>query len=474
MKESCGVFGIYGHPEASKITYLGLYALQHRGQESAGIVSSDGKHLHSFVKMGLVADVFTKESFRQLPGSIAIGHCRYSTTGTSTIENAQPVCASYSKGAIAVAHNGNLVNALKLRRELEERGSIFSSTTDSEVIVHLIARSRAKTFVDKVADSLKQLQGAFSLIIMNEDTLIAVKDSYGFRPLSLGKLGASWCVASESCAFDIIEAKYIRAVKPGEMIVITKNSIKSLFPFPKTKHTACIFEFIYFSRPDSFIFGRNCEETRKKFGRALAKEKPVKADVVICVPDSSTCAAIGYSHASGIPFDMGFIRNHYIGRTFIEPSQAIRDFGAKIKYNPVSGLIKGKRVIVVDDSIVRGTTSRKLVKMLRKAGAREVHWRVGSPPIISPCHYGIDTPTKKELIASSQSIEKIRKFIGADSLAYLSLKRMKECVKEDAGEYCMACFSGEYPVTIFDPHSKMKLEKHLNNHELPILKQATH
>lgn len=465
LKEFCGVFGIYGHPEASKMTYLGLYALQHRGQESAGIISSDGMRLHHLVKMGLVADAFTQDSFKQLPGPMAIGHCRYSTTGSSTLENAQPICVTYARGGMAVAHNGNLVNALPLRIELERQGSIFSSTSDSEVVVHLIARSRQTDFTQSVIEALTQVKGAFSLVAMNESVMIAARDSYGFRPLSLGKLkspgshGEAWCVASETCAFDIIEAEYVRTLEPGEVVVITPNGLQSFFPFPKTRLASCVFEFIYFSRPDSLIFGKSCYDLRKQFGKELAKEHPVEADVVIPVPDSSTVAAIGYAEASGIPFDMGFIRNHYVGRTFIEPNQSIRDFGAKVKFNPIVSPLRGKRVVVVDDSIVRGTTSRKLVTMLKKAEPKEIHWRISSPPLVGPCYYGIDIPTKDELIASNKTPEEIRQYLGVQSLAYLSLERLHACLGQDAPHHCTACFSGDYPIPIEDPRVKLKFER---------------
>ena len=464
LKEACGVFGVYGHPEASKLTYLGLYALQHRGQESAGIITSDGKRLHSVVKMGLVADAFNKDSLNSLPGSIGIGHCRYSTTGSSNLENAQPICVAYSRGGMAVAHNGNLVNALPLRIELERQGSIFSSTADSEVVVHLIARSKQETFEQAVIESLTQIKGAFSLVAMNENTLIAARDSFGFRPLSLGKIKSdtfkeAWCVASETCAFDIIEAEYVRTIEPGEVVVITPEGVTSSFPLKKTRLASCVFEFIYFSRPDSLIFGKSCYDYRKLFGRELAKEHPVEADVVIAVPDSSTCAAIGYAEESHIPLDMGFIRNHYVGRTFIEPSQSIRDFGAKVKFNTISSSIKGKRVIVVDDSIVRGTTSRKLVTMLKKVQPKEIHWRISSPPLTGPCYYGIDIPTKDELIASNKTVEEIRDYLGVDSLSYLSMDRLNACLGQDAPNFCSACFSGDYPIPIEDPMIKLKFEQ---------------
>jgi amidophosphoribosyltransferase len=461
MKEACGIFGIYNHPEAANITYLGLYSLQHRGQESAGIVSSDGKKVYLYVNMGLVADVFSKEILEKLKGHIAIGHCRYSTAGSTTIENAQPICISYSNNRIAIAHNGNIVNSSELREKLEKEGSIFHTTSDSEIILHLIAKSKENSFIDKVTYALSKVKGAYSLLIMNENTILAIRDPNGFRPLSLGKLGDSFCVASETCAFDLIGAEYIRTIEPGEILEISSSGINSYFPFPKVKESACIFEFIYFSRPDSYIFGKSCLEIRKMLGKELAKVMPVDADIVSGVPDSSTVAALGYAEESGIKFDLCFIRNHYVGRTFIEPKQSIRDFGAKVKYNPIQKIIENKKVIVVDDSIVRGTTSKKLVKMVRRAGAKEIHWRIASPPIISPCYYGIDTPTKEELIASSHSVEEIREFLGVDSLCYLPLEVMKKCVKED--KYCTACFSGEYPIPLTNDFNKLKFEEKIIN-----------
>lgn len=458
MKEECGVFGIYGVEEASKYTYLGLYALQHRGQESAGIVSSDGKKLYPYMKMGLVADAFDNETLKKLSGKLAIGHCRYSTTGSSNIKNAQPVSVSYSRGSISLAHNGNLTNAEIIRSELEAYGSIFSSTTDSEVIIHLISRSDKKDFIDTIVDALSKVKGAYSLLIMNEKTLIGVCDPQGFRPLSIGKFKNGFVLASETCAFDIIEAEYLRTVEPGELILIDKDGLKSLKLFSKTKHAHCIFEFIYFARPDSYIFGRSCHDVRKQLGRELAKEHPVEADLVIPVPDSSICAALGYSQESGIPFEMGLIRNHYVGRTFIEPSQSIRDFGAKVKYNPVKKALEGKRIIVVDDSIVRGTTSRKLVKMLKKSNPKEIHWRISSSPITHPCFFGIDTPRKEELIGSKKTVEEIRKYLEVNTLGYLSIKGMINSVKDDRDKYCLACFNGEYPIDVSGNHGKFEIE----------------
>lgn len=446
-EEECGIFGIYGHPEAANLTYLGLYALQHRGQESCGIVSSDGRGLHSHKSMGLVADVFgDQEIFRKLPGSAAIGHVRYSTTGDSAIKNVQPIMVDYSRGAIAVAHNGNLVNAQLIKDELEAWGSIFQTTMDTEVILHLLATSKQSSLEDRIVDALHRIKGAYCLLFITETRMVAARDPHGFRPLCLGKLGDGWVVASESCALDLIEAEFIREIEPGEVVVITKDGITSLFPHKKIEPAPCIFEFVYFARPDSYIFGKNVYTVRKEFGRQLAREHQVDADIVIPVPDSGVPAALGYAQEAGIPFELGLIRNHYIGRTFIEPQQSIRHFGVKIKLNPVRDILEGKRVVVVDDSIVRGTTSRKIVKMVRNAGAKEVHVRISSPPTSYPCYYGIDTPTRKELISSSHTIDEIRKYITADSLGYLSEEGLLEAVGTGKSPYCKACFSGGYPI----------------------------
>jgi len=444
--EKCGLFGVYRHPEAAKLTYLGLYALQHRGQESAGIVSSDGQVLHAEVGMGLVADVFNERRLARLPGSMAIGHNRYSTTGSSLLRNAQPIVISYAGGALALAHNGNLVNAAEIRKELEQQGAIFRSTTDTEVIVHLIARSMESRFADQVVDALRHVRGAYSLLLMTEQEMIGVRDPFGFRPLVLGQLdGSTYILASETCALDLIGAEYVRDVVPGEMVVIHDDDVEFFHPFPQMRQAFCIFEFIYFARPDSMVFEKNVYPIRKALGRQLAREAPVEADVVIPVPDSGVPAALGYAEEAGIPFEMGLIRNHYVGRTFIEPQQAIRHFGAKVKLNPVKHFLRGKRVVVVDDSIVRGTTGQKIVTMLKNAGAKEVHMRISSPPSISPCFYGIDTPSKRELIAANQSVEEIRDFLGADSLAYLSLKGLLQTVAPDGHRFCTACFTGDYP-----------------------------
>ena len=443
--EECGVFGIYGHPDAANLTYLGLYALQHRGQESAGIVSSDGKQLYGQKAMGLVADIFVEERIKKLPGYAAIGHNRYSTTGESVAINIQPILVNFALGTLAIAHNGNLVNAGILKDELEAYGSIFQSTMDSEVIIHLIAQSRMATMHERIVDALGHVQGSYSLLLITENELIAVRDPNGFRPLSLAELDGAYVVASETCAFDLIEATYIREIAPGEMVVINSKGIHSSFPFKKADPSHCIFEFIYFARPDSMVFGQNVYSIRKEFGRQLARETNVAADVVIPVPDSGVPAALGYAEEAGIPFDLGLIRNHYVGRTFIEPRQSIRHFGVKIKLNTVRDALKGKRVVVVDDSIVRGTTSKKIIKMIRNAGATEIHMRISSPPTTYPCFYGIDTPTRQELIASSHSIEEIRKYITADTLGYISMDGIQKVVPYRMN-YCAACFDGAYPV----------------------------
>jgi amidophosphoribosyltransferase len=450
--EECGVFGVYGHPDAANLTYLGLYALQHRGQESAGIVATDGKLLTCQRDMGLVADIFTEERIKRLPGHAAIGHNRYSTTGDSISINIQPILVNFAMGGLAVAHNGNLVNAGLLKAELEAYGSIFQSTMDSEVIIHLIAQSRLANLHERIVDALQHLQGSYSLLLLAEDELIGVRDPRGFRPLVLGKVGDAYVLASESCALDLIEATYLREIEPGEMVVINSKGIVSSFPFKPAPPSHCIFEFIYFARPDSVVFGQNVYSIRKEFGRQLARETGIAADVVIPVPDSGVPAALGYAEEAGIPFGLGLIRNHYVGRTFIEPRQSIRHFGVKIKLNPVRDVLKGKRVVVVDDSIVRGTTSKKIIKMIRNAGASEIHMRISSPPTTHPCYYGIDTPTRQELIASSHSIEEIRKYITADTLGYIGLDGIRKVVDRPMN-YCAACFCGEYPVPF--PGEKM-------------------
>ncbi|MBI3669268.1 MAG: amidophosphoribosyltransferase [Acidobacteria bacterium] len=446
--DHCGVFGVFGHPEASKLTYLGLYALQHRGQESAGIASSDAMDLYIHKGMGLVEEIFKPAMLARLAGDMAIGHTRYSTAGDTSLNNAQPIVIDCNKGKLALGHNGNLTNAVEWRRKLEHRGSIFQTTSDTEVIVHLIARSSARNLSGAIGDALNQVEGAYSLLLLTREELYAIRDPRGFRPLNLGRLDGAWLVASETCAFDLLGAEYVREVEPGEMVRISRSGVESIrFAAPKP-HQYCIFEHVYFSRPDSLIFGRPVNQSREMLGRLLAQEHPAAADVVVPVPDSGVPAAIGYALESGIPFRMGLIRSHYIGRTFIEPSQAIRDFGVKLKLNPVRGLLEGKRVVLVDDSIVRGTTSRKIVRMVREAGATEVHMRISCPPTVSPCYYGIDTPTREELIASANSIEEIRNFLAADSLGYLSLANLRRAVGDAEGKFCTACYTGNYPTEL--------------------------
>ncbi|MBM3222836.1 MAG: amidophosphoribosyltransferase [Candidatus Tectomicrobia bacterium] len=444
--DECAVVGVYGHPEAAKLTYLGLYALQHRGQESTGIVASEGQAIHTEVGMGRVNDFFTQERLTRLPGHLAIGHNRYSTTGSSVLRNAQPLLVDYARGSLAIAHNGNLVNAQRLRAELEAHGSLFRSTTDTEVILHLVAQSHTEHVLDGILEALQQVEGAYSLVMMNRTDLIAARDPHGFRPLCLGQLGDGYVIASETCALDLIEATYLRDVAPGEIIRISPAGLQSYFPFPPTSASQCIFELIYFARPDSDIFGQNVHLIRKAFGRQLAREAPVEADVVIPVPDSGVAAALGYAEEAGIPFDVGLIRNHYVGRTFIEPQQSIRHFGVKIKLNAIRSFLEGKRVVIVDDSIVRGTTSQKLVHMVRHAGAKEVHMRISSPPTTHPCIYGIDTPTREELIAARHTVEEIRDYLQADSLAYLSHAGMMRVAHGQTLSYCSACFTGAYPI----------------------------
>jgi amidophosphoribosyltransferase len=454
----CGVIGVYGHPEAANLAYLGLYALQHRGQESAGIVSTDGDKLRSVREMGHVNDIFTADRLKDLPGYAAIGHVRYSTAGDSSKRNAQPLAVDYAGGSVAVGHNGNLVNAVELRERLEAEGSIFQTTSDTEVIVHLIARSREGTLAERAADALRQVRGAYSLVFLTEDSVVAVRDPMGFRPLALGKSKDTWVVSSETCAFELLEAEFVRDIEPGEMVIIDRNGVHSERPFGPQENHRCVFEWVYFARPDSSIDGRSVYRARERMGRRLALEHPVPADVVIPVPDSGVAAAIGYARESGIPYDQGLMRSHYMGRTFIEPSQQIRHFGVKLKLSPVREVLTGKRVVVVDDSIVRGTTSRKIVGMIRGAGAREVHLRISSPPTIGPCRYGIDTPTAEELIASAHTTEDIRKYVGADSLGYLSLEGLFASVNgtgaqggEGKAGFCDACFSNAYPINIQQP-----------------------
>lgn len=443
----CGIIGIFGDPDASTLAYLGLYAQQHRGQESAGISSSDGEKLHAYQSMGLVSDIFTQDVLQSLPGQSAIGHVRYSTAGGSDLKNCQPFRVRYAHGSLAVAHNGNLVNAHEIRKKFETDGAIFQSTMDTEVIVHLLAKSQKRTEVERLQEALPQVFGAYSILFLTPDSMLAARDPDGLRPLVLGKKGEAFIVASETCALDLIEAEFVREVEPGEIIEITAEGVQS-YRFQQKKQPAhCIFEYIYFARPDSEIFGRNVYDVRKGFGEMLAQESGVEADVVVPVPDSGVPAAIGYAKASGIPFELGLVRNHYVGRTFIEPEQSIRHFGVKIKLNPVKQILKDKRVILVDDSIVRGTTSQKIIKMVRDAGAKEVHLRISSPPTQWPCFYGIDTPTRKELISAQKSLEEICTFIHADSLQYLSVEALYKFQKQNKNEgFCDACFTGNYQI----------------------------
>lgn len=448
FRDECGVFGIYGHAEAARLTYLGLYALQHRGQESCGIVSSDGAELRSARAMGLVSDVFDQPTLDSLPGASAIGHVRYSTAGEVSIREAQPFLVACQHGQIAVCHNGNLPFASEERKRLERAGAIFSSTSDTEVVLHGIARSQARTVAEAIPEVLCETEGAFSMLFLTPEALIAVRDPRGFRPLALGRLDDAWVIASETCAFDLIDARYERDVEPGEMLVIDRYGLHSSFPLPPRQHAMCIFEHVYFSRPDSVIFGHSVNESRHKMGKRLAVEHPADANIVVPVPDSGVAAAIGYAAQSGITYRQGLVRNHYVGRTFIEPRQSIRSFGVRIKLNPVRHLIKGRSVVLIDDSIVRGTTSKKIVRMVREAGAREVHMRISCPPTLSPCYYGVDTPNKSDLIAAQMSVEEICRFIEADSLGYLSLEGMLEATGIDASAACVACWTGRYPTRI--------------------------
>jgi amidophosphoribosyltransferase len=456
LREECGVVAIHGHPDAARQAYLGLYALQHRGQESAGIATADYTNLSNIKGMGLVADIFTEDVLSKLPGEMAIGHTRYSTTGDSALLNAQPIRVDSTKGLIAIAHNGNLVNLGNLRARLEREGAFFQTTSDSEIIVQLIAHSEENTLVDAIADSLRQIDGAFSIVMMTRDRIFAARDPHGFRPLSMGRIrnaeGPDTIVfASETCALDLLRAQYERDVKPGELVMVTRDGVTSRQYSTGVKQSSCIFEHVYFARPDSKIFGRWVQDSREEMGRQLARESGVPADLVVPVPDSGVTAAIGYAAESGIPFRFGLIRNHYVGRTFIQPEQRVRDFGVKLKLNPVRNLLAGKRIILVDDSIIRGTTSRKIVRMVRQAGAKEVHLRISCPPTISPCFYGVDTPSKKDLIAANNSIEQIRQFIEADSLAYLSLDGLEACCNGGEGnQYCTACYTGVYPTQWVD------------------------
>jgi len=449
FREECGVVGVYGHPEAANLVYLGLYALQHRGQEGAGIVSSDGTLLMSHRGLGLVADVFARDVMRRLVGSAAIGHNRYSTAGRTLLKNTQPLVVEFGRAGLAVAHNGNIVNAIELREQLEARGSIFQSSVDTEVIIHLMASAPGPNLIDRATVALSAVKGAYSLLLLDGSQMIAARDPHGFRPLVLGRIKDAVIVASETCALDLIGAEYVREIEPGEMILVSSAGVESFFPFPSAAAKRCVFEYVYFSRPDSNVFGRNVYQVRKQLGRQLAREQPADADLVIPVPDSGVPAALGFAEESGLAFDFGLIRNHYVGRTFIEPQDEIRHFGVKVKLNAQRGVLEGKRVVVVDDSLVRGTTSRKIVSMLRASGASAVHMRISSPPTTGPCFYGVDTPTKEELVASSQSVESICQFIGADSLGFLSAEGLYTFMQDAPGDgYCDACFTGRYPVRI--------------------------
>ena len=458
FKDECGVFGIFGHPEAANLTYLGLYALQHRGQESAGIVAADGARMRVSRAMGQVADAFDEQALEKLPGHLAIGHTRYSTAGESKIENAQPFLIDCAHGQIAVAHNGNLVNAGELRDALVRAGSIFQTSSDTEVVLHLYARSKAPSVEEALVESIAQLSGAFSLALLTKNRLIAARDPHGFRPLALGQLGDAWIVCSETCALDLIGATYVRDIEPGELLIISDGGLRSLRLFPKSSLSQCIFEHVYFARPDSYVFGRSVNEVRTELGRILARESSVSADVVVPIPDSGVCAAVGFAEEADLPLRMGLIRNHYVGRTFIQPQQSIRHFSVRVKLNPVRSILEGRRVVLLDDSIVRGTTSRKIVRMVKAAGAREVHLRISCPPTISPCFYGVDTPSKSELIAATHTHEEIRKYVEADSLAYLSLEGLRSAVGSQQQDYCTSCYTGVYPVAFpRDEHAYLQL-----------------
>ncbi|MBI4354747.1 MAG: amidophosphoribosyltransferase [Candidatus Omnitrophica bacterium] len=461
VKHSCGLFGIYGHRDAARLTYLGLYSLQHRGEEAAGIVTFDGKTMHAHKGMGLVSEVFDEKSLHALPGRMAIGHTRYSTTGSSTLKNSQPLVVTYAKGSIAVAHNGNLVNAYELRQQLEANGSIFQTTVDSEIILHLLARATNKEFEDDLVECVRLLKGAFSLLFITEHALIGCRDPQGFRPLCIGRFNKTYVLASETCALDLIGAKFIRNVEPGEIVVITASGLRSLRPFKteEIKPAHCLFEHVYFSRPDSMIFGENVQQVRINLGRQLAREHPVEADLVMPIPDSGNFAALGFSLESKIPFIMGMTRNHYVGRTFIQPAQEIRDLKVRVKFNPIRSIVKGKRLVLIDDSIIRGTTTRARVKSLREAGAKEIHMRISCPPTKHSCFYGIDFPTRKELIANRLSVDEICKFIGATTLGYLSLEGMLKAVSKPPASYCTACWSGQYPIPFGEEGDKFALEK---------------
>ena len=470
-KHYCGVFGVYGHPNAAELTYYGLYALQHRGQESAGIVTSDGQQFYPHKGMGLVSQIFNGDVLHGLVGEMAIGHTRYSTTGSSHLRNAQPLTVDCARGQIAIAHNGNLTNASQLREELEARGSIFQTTVDSEIILHLMAQPSLNGHGNNLIESIRRIEGAYSLVIMTEKELIGVRDPYGFRPLCIGKIGDAWVLASETCALDLIHAKFVRDVEPGEIVAINKDGLNSVQAFPEHERRAfCIFEYVYFARPDSTIANRNVYKVRVEMGRQLAREFPIAADLVVPVPDSGNCAALGYSLESGIPYEMAFVRNHYVGRSFLQPSQLIRDFDVRVKLNLISELVKGKRVIVVDDSIVRGTTCKARVNNLKEAGATEVHVLVSCPPHMNPCVYGIDFPDRNKLMAANHSVEEIRTYLNADSLHYLSQNGLVKATGLPANSFCMACYDGNYPVA-FDPAvDKHTIER--RNGRLPGLTEA--
>lgn len=455
----CGIFGVIGHKDAARLTYLGLYALQHRGEESAGIVTFDGKNATQHKGLGLVGDVFDERIIRSLHGDLAVGHVRYSTTGSSLAKNIQPFLVKHKKSHIAIAHNGNLTNTVKLHAALEEKGSIFQTSMDSEIIVHLLAKAEDKSYKNRVIEALSQLEGAYSFVLMLNDTLVGARDPFGWRPLCIGRLDGAYVLSSETCVLDLIQAKYVRDVEPGEVVFINKNGLESIKAFSQDKHSLCIFEYIYFARPDSNIFGKNVYLTRKQLGRQLAREYPADCDLVMPIPDSGNYAAVGFAEESRIPYEIGMIRNHYIGRTFIQPSQFIRDFRVKVKLNPIKDVLKGKRIAIIEDSIVRGTTSRARVKTLWEAGAKEVHMRISCPPLRFPCFYGIDFPTKKELIASRHSIEWVRDFIGVDTLKYLSKEGMLESMPLPSREFCTACFDGIYPIKPCRKMSKTILER---------------
>ena len=474
FREECGVFGIFGHAEASNLAYLGLYALQHRGQESAGIAASDGAVIRVHKSMGYVADAFNGDVLQKLAGHLAVGHVRYSTAGDSGIANAQPIVVDSAHGQLALAHNGNLVNAAEVREALVRSGAIFQTTADSEVLVHLFARSREDTAEGAIVEAISYVRGAYSLVMMTKDRLIGARDPNGFRPLVMGRLGDGWVLCSETCALDLIGATYERDVDPGEVVVISAQGVRSLRPFPSAARSQCVFEHVYFARPDSYVFGESVNEVRTEFGRRLARESGVPADVVVPIPDSGVCAAVGFAEAAGIPMRFGLIRNHYVGRTFIEPQQSIRHFGVRVKLNPVRSILEGKRVVLVDDSIVRGTTSRKIVRMIRGAGATEVHMRISCPPTISPCFYGVDTPRRSELIAATHTLDEIRRYLGADSVAYLSLDGLTGAVRGGRHSYCTSCYTGVYPVEFpRDESAYLQLALKLNTdptHALPVVR----